>query len=1030
MADPVVRELTALDNYPAAEPLYRRYVFALQQAGFAGDIDDSYAGRLIAATDNSVYQQLPQAVIYPRNRADLRKALRLGQEPDYQSLSFSPRGGGTGTNGQSLSHGIIVDLSRYFTAIADTDVEAGWVRCQTGVIKDALNDAVRNDGWFFSPDLSTSNRATIGGMINTDASGQGSLVYGKTSDHILELEAVLINGEVITTAAIPLEEAERIAAGDSLEAALYRQALASCVEKRNAIEAKFPPLNRFLTGYDLKHCYDPVHQTIDLSRLLAGSEGTLAFITEAKLNLTRIPRHKVLVNISYRDFDAALRHAPVLVKAQATSVETIDSTVLDLARNDIIWHQVRDFISEGESEGAGEAMAGINMVEYTAVEAAELEEKLATLLATLDSELAGGPATHGVVGYKVCRDQTSIQTVYAMRKKSVGLLGAVKGERKPIAFAEDTAVPPDSLADFIAEFRQLLDAHDLHYGMFGHVDAGVLHVRPALDMKVPEDEALLRKISDQVAALTAKYGGLMWGEHGKGYRSEYAPKFFGDELYPELQKIKAAFDPDNRLNPGKLATPFGHPTAQLVSVDARKRGYFDRQIPTAVREDYAAAMNCNGNGLCFNYAADSPMCPSFKATGDRRMSPKGRATLIREWLRLNSEQGLDVSQSPQPRVELFKEKKPRFSRDFNHQVKASMDACLACKACASQCPVKVDVPSFRAKFLAWYYQLYRRPQRDHLVASIETTAPLMARAPRLFNSLTHNPLSQWLMAKVLGYVDTPKLSVPSLAKRWRQRQWPQVSHTELLSLSEEARKTAVVIVQDPFTSFYQAEVVEAFGEVITKLGYQPYLLNFIGNGKAQHVKGFLPEFTKTATRVTRQLNQLAQAGFTLVGVDASTVLCLRDEYHDYAEEPVAFQVQLPQEWLVTVTSTAAPKTPQNETSETAELFLHCTEQTAVPVSAKQWQQVLRGVGIETQPVATGCCGMAGTYGHEAEQQRSSRKLFELSWRQPLAASQQPLVTGFSCRCQAGRFSGNSQGTNNKKLQQVQHPLQLLAERLN
>ncbi|WP_258240322.1 D-2-hydroxyglutarate dehydrogenase YdiJ [Pseudidiomarina homiensis] len=1026
MADPVVRELTALDDYPATEPVYRRYVFALTQAGFAGDIDDSYAGRLIAATDNSVYQQLPQAVIYPRHREDLQKALQLGQEPDYQSLSFSPRGGGTGTNGQSLSNGIIVDLSRYFNGITETDTEAGWVRCQTGVVKDALNDAVRVGGWFFSPDLSTSNRATIGGMINTDASGQGSLVYGKTSDHILELEAVLINGEVINTTAIPLKEAERLAAGDSLEAALYRQALASCVEKRQAIEAKFPPLNRFLTGYDLKHCYDPEQQTLDLSRLLAGSEGTLAFITEAKLNLTRIPRHKVLVNISYRDFDAALRHAPVLVKAQATSVETIDSTVLDLARNDIIWHQVRDFVAEGDT---GEPMAGINMVEYTAVEAAELEEKLATLLATLDSELSGGPATHGVVGYKVCRDSVSIQTVYAMRKKSVGLLGAVKGERKPIAFAEDTAVPPDALADFITEFRQLLDAHDLHYGMFGHVDAGVLHVRPALDMKVPEDEALLRKISDQVAALTAKYGGLMWGEHGKGYRSEYAPTFFGAELYPELQKIKAAFDPDNRLNPGKLATPFGHATAQLVSVDARKRGYYDRQIPATVREDYQAAMNCNGNGLCFNYAPDSPMCPSFKATGDRRMSPKGRASLIREWLRLNSEQGLDVSQSPKPRAELLKERKPRFSRDFNHQVKASMDACLACKACASQCPVKVDVPSFRAKFLAWYYQLYRRPQRDYLVASIERTAPLMARLPRLFNTFTHNPLSQWLMQKTLGYVDTPKLSVPSLHKRWRQQQWSAGSCEDLLKLSRERRQQTVVIVQDPFTSFYQAEVVEAFGRVITKLGYQPYLLDFIGNGKAQHVKGFLSEFTKTATRVTRQLNQLAQADFNLVGVDASTVLCLRDEYLDYAEEQVAFEVQLPQEWLAKAMSNSEQERTKPEASESAELFLHCTEQTALPTSAKLWQQVLRSVGVEAQAVATGCCGMAGTYGHEAEQQKSSRKLFDLSWREPLAASQRPLVTGFSCRCQAGRFADNAQ-SKNKKPQQVQHPLQLLAERLN
>nr|WP_241970194.1 FAD-binding and (Fe-S)-binding domain-containing protein [Pseudidiomarina aquimaris] len=1023
MANPEVGELTALDSYPATEPLYRRYVFALEQAGFAGDIDDSYAGRLIAATDNSVYQQLPQVVIYPRNRSDLQLALQLGQETDYQSLSFSPRGGGTGTNGQSLSNGIIVDLSRYFTNIHESSAEQGWVRCQTGVVKDALNDAVREYGWFFSPDLSTSNRATIGGMINTDASGQGSLVYGKTSDHLLELEAVLINGEVIKTQPVTVTEAESIAAGESLEAGLYRQALASCVGKRAAIEAKFPPLNRFLTGYDLKHCYDPEQQTIDLSRLLAGSEGTLAFITEAKLNLTPIPRCKVLVNISYRDFDAALRHAPVLVKAQATSVETIDSTVLDLARNDIIWHQVAEFVAEGK---AGETMAGINMVEYTAVEAAELEDKLAALLETLDNELAGGPATHGVVGYKVCRDSASIQTVYAMRKKSVGLLGAVKGERKPIAFAEDTAVPPDSLADFIVEFRQLLDAHDLHYGMFGHVDAGVLHVRPALDMKQPEDETLLRKISDQVAALTAKYGGLMWGEHGKGYRSEYAPQFFGDELYPEIQKVKAAFDPDNRLNPGKLATPYGHPTATLVSVDARKRGFFDRQIPLNVRDEYAAAMNCNGNGLCFNYAPESPMCPSFKATGDRRMSPKGRATLIREWLRLNSEQGLDISQKPASRWELFKEKKPRYSRDFNHQVKASMDACLACKACASQCPVKVDVPSFRSKFLAWYYQLYRRPQRDYLVASIERTAPLMAKLPRLFNSLTHNSVSQWLMTKTLGYVDTPKLSVPSLQQRWRsQKNWLKGGSEKLLGLPSEARQKTIVIVQDPFTSFYQAEVVEALAEVIEKLGYQPYLLDFIGNGKAQHVKGFLEQFKRTATRVTHELNKLAQADFQLVGVDASTVLCLRDEYHDYAEVPVNFEVELPQEWLAKV----MPKAESEAHGESAELFLHCTEQTAVPQSAKLWQQVLQRVGVKAQAVATGCCGMAGTYGHEADQQTSSRKLFELSWRQPLAESQQPLLTGFSCRCQAGRFNQQA-GADTKKLQQVQHPLQLLAERLN
>ncbi len=1027
MATTAVQVLSAVDHYNAPEPAYRRYLHDLEVTGFAGDIDDSYGGRLIAATDNSVYQKTPQAVLYPRTTKDLQTALTLAQQQAYLQLQFSPRGGGTGTNGQSLSHGVIIDLSRYFTEVLETDHEQGWVRCQTGVIKDQLNDAVRSGGWFFSPDLSTSNRATIGGMINTDASGQGSLVYGKTSDHILRLQAVLINGEVIETGPVSLTEAKQKATAESLEGSLYRQALASCVGKRAQIEAKFPALNRFLTGYDLKHCYDPVGETLDLSRLLAGSEGTLAFITEAKLNLTRTPQHKVLVNISYRDFDAALRHAPVLVRAQATSVETIDNTVLDLARNDIIWHSVQAHLSEGEAD---QPMDGINMVEFTAVDEAEIEAKLSQLVNTLDTELAGGDYQHGVVGYKVCRDAHSISMIYAMRKKAVGLLGAVQGERKPIAFAEDTAVPPESLADFITEFRQLLDQHDLQYGMFGHVDAGVLHVRPALDMKQPDDEKLLRQVSDEVAQLTAKYGGLMWGEHGKGYRSEYAPTFFGPELYSEIQKVKAAFDPDNRLNPGKLATPYAHPTAELVSVDDRKRGYYDRQISASVRKAYAPAMNCNGNGLCFNYAKDSPMCPSYKVSGDRRHSPKGRATLIREWLRLTGEQGLDVSQPVTAKFALFKELKGRHNgRDFNHQVKESMDACLACKACASQCPVKVDVPSFRAKFLQRYYQLYRRPLRDHLVATVEKTAPLMAKAPRTSNLLTHNAVSQWLFQRVLGYVDTPKLSVPSLAKRWHNQGWQSQSVTELLTSppSEIARK--VVLVQDPFTSFYQAETVEAMGKVIRGLGYEPILLEFIGNGKGQHVKGFLKQFSATATKVTKQLNRLADAGYKMLGMDASTVLCMRDEYHQYANEAVRFEVELPQEWLQEQQEQLArlPVSPTSPALTTqAQLFLHCTEQTALPTSGKLWQQIFEQVSLPVAVIATGCCGMAGTYGHEKEQQQNSAKLFEMSWAEPIAASEQALVSGFSCRCQVQRFA---QQPATKKLQQVKHPVQLLAELL-
>ncbi|KFZ31808.1 membrane protein [Pseudidiomarina salinarum] len=1011
------------DQHSQPEPGYQSYLAALKTAGFDGDIDASYAGRLIAATDNSIYQQLPQAVLYPRSRQALSAALKLARSDEFKPLRFTPRGGGTGTNGQALAAGVVIDLSRYFKEITEVSAADGWVRCQAGVIKDQLNDAIRSAGWFFSPDLSTSNRATIGGMINTDASGQGSLVYGKTSDHILELTAVLICGEVIHTRPVTVTDALKLAEGSSTEAAIYRQVLATAIGQRSAIEAKFPPLNRFLTGYDIKHCYDPDAQTIDLSRLLAGSEGTLAFITDARLKLTPIPRHKLLVTVKYSDFQSALRHAPALVRARATSVETIDSNVLNLARQDIIWHQVKEQLREVVG---GAAMDGINIVEFTATDADEIEDKLNQLTSSLDQDSSASERT-GVLGYQICRDAASIQTIYAMRKKAVGLLGATKGQRKPVAFVEDTAVPPENLADFIMEFRGILDAHGLHYGMFGHVDAGVLHVRPALDMTNPTDEALIRLISDKVVALTMKYGGLLWGEHGKGYRSEYSPEFFGAALYAELQKIKAVFDPHNRLNPGKICTPW-HSDEKLLSIDETKRGFYDRQIPLDVRESYRPAMDCNGNGLCFNYAADSAMCPSYKATGDRRYSPKGRAGLIREWLRLNQHENFDARAIPETgKSGLLRRRKGAAPGDFNHEIKQSMDACLACKACASQCPVKVDVPAFRSRFLAWYHQRYRRPLADYLVGSIERTAPLLARYPRTANLLTHNPLSRWLMARAIGYVDAPRLSVPDIVTRWQQRNWPQYSAAQLAKLSAEERAGMVVIVQDPFTSFYEAEVVEAFGRVAEKLGFTPVLLDFIGNGKAQHVKGFLREFRHTAEQVTAQLQILAELELPMVGMDASTVLCLADEYHFYVPAAKNFSVQLVQSWLSQQAESLARLKPAKPVDTDFILLTHCTEQTAVPQASADWQSLFSAVGLQVRPLATGCCGMAGTYGHELPNQANSKKLYQLSWADKVAqaGAEGLLVTGFSCRSQVKRMSA----AEKNNLQRARHPLQVLAEQL-
>lgn len=1003
----MIPRLTQVD---AIEKIYLDFLDELQQNGFKGEIETSYASRFSVSTDNSVYQSLPQAVVLPKDVADLQLVTKVAGKAEFAAVKFSPRGGGTGTNGQSLTQGIVVDMSRHMNQILEFNAEENWVRVQSGVVKDQLNAFLKPHGFFFAPDLSTSNRATIGGMINTDASGQGSLVYGKTSDHVLALKNILLGGDVLETAKMPIAEAEELAKQDNNIGKIYQQVLTSCRDKRQQILEKFPRLNRFLTGYDLEHVFNDDLTEFDLGRVITGSEGSLAFVAEAKLNVTPIAPFKTLINVKYDSFESALRNAPFLVQANATSVETIDSKVLNLAREDIIWESVKHLITDVP----GKTMEGINIVEFNAVEAADSEAKITALTDKLDALVANNEA--GIIGYQVTADLASIQTIYEMRKKAVGLLGNTKGTKKPLAFAEDTAVPPENLADFIMEFRDLLDSYGLNYGMFGHVDAGVLHVRPALDMCDPEQEVTLRKISDQVVALTAKYGGLMWGEHGKGYRSEYGPEFFGDELFLELRKIKAAFDPLNRVNPGKICTPVDS-SEKLVSVDDTKRGFYDRQIPVKVKESVETAMNCNGNGLCFNWDANSPMCPSYKVTRDRRHSPKGRAGLMREWLRQLSNQGIDFNNEEKALLKgegdsswfarwQNTKNKNAGEYDYSHEVMEAMDECLACKACSSQCPIKVDVPGFRARFLQLYYSRYSRPLKDYLVGSIENSALLMAKAPRLFNFFLNTKLVQGAIKSTLGYVDTPTLSYPTL-----KQQVAKVGELNVLdwdinrirNLTEAQRLKVVAIVQDPFTSFYDADVVADWVKLISKLGYTPILLPFVPNGKPQHVKGFLKRFANTAKTAAEFLNQLADLNITMVGTDPSLVLCYRDEYTKaLGEDRGEFEVLLPHEWLKDV---AFPEAKQYKIE--FKLFGHCSEKTAVPASQKDWQNIFAKVGAKLTPVAVGCCGMAGTYGHEASHLENSQQIYQMSWGDKVSKLPQEVVlaTGYSCRSQVKREDG-------------------------
>ena len=1014
-------------------PGTRAFLQAAQAAGFAGELCADYANRTVQSTDNSIYQRLPQAVVYPRHAADVQILARLLAEPAHREVVLTPRGGGTGTNGQSLTHGVVMDLSRHMNQILEIDTETRRVRVQAGVVKDQLNAALKPHGLFFAPELSTSNRATLGGMINTDASGQGSCTYGKTRDHVLALDMVLLGGERFDSQPVGDEALEQLCARQDRIGKVYRTARRIIDEQAALIAEKFPRLNRCLTGYDLAHLREPDGR-FNLNSVLCGAEGSLGFVTEATLNVLPIPKYSVLVNVRYAAFMDALRDARALIALEPLSIETVDSKVLLLAMQDFVWSSVQEYLPQDPQQPT----LGINLIEFSGDDREQVDARVAAFVAHLRQD-----ATVPRLGHTLAVGEGAVKRVYAMRKRAVGLLGNVQGEARPQPFVEDTAVPPENLAEFIAEFRALLDSYGLQYGMFGHVDAGVLHVRPALDMKDPAQAALVRPISDAVAALTQRYGGLLWGEHGKGVRSEYAPAYFG-ELYPSLQQIKAAFDPHNQLNPGKIATP-SQSKAILLKVDGvPTRGEQDRQIDERVWQSYGAAMHCNGNGACYNYDPDDAMCPSWKATRERIHSPKGRASLMREWLRQQGQAGVDVLQAARTPARftdglLQRWRNTRAARrgqdDFSHQVYDAMAGCLACKSCAGQCPIKVNVPDFRSRFLQLYHQRYLRPLRDYMIGSLEFTMPLFAKAPALYNGVMRQPWVRGLFEKTMGLVDSPLLSRARLDDAFRRRHVLPATVEALAALTPAQRARSVVLVQDSFTRYFETELLAAFIELAARLGFQVWLAPLLPNGKPLHVQGFMQAFDKAAIRNAGMLRRLAQCDVPLVGIDPAMTLVYRQEYLKVDGVGEVPKVALLQEWLLAQLAqreqvglageedAARPIAARPALKPVAyRLLAHCTEKTNATDSTSQWVQVFERFGLALKVQATGCCGMSGTYGHEARNQQTSRQIYAMSWQAQVEAAEaqgEALATGYSCRSQARRLSSR----------QLRHPVQALLEHL-
>ena len=990
-------QLPVLDNSNHLNSLIDTFTDELTSLGFDGDIHNDYASRISSSMDNSVYMVVPELLVFPKDKSDVNKVFQLASQEKFRKLKFAPRGGGTGTAGHSLCAGVIIDTSRYMNEILDIDLDNEFVTVQPGVVLDQLNDELADSKYFFAPNLSPSNRATLGGMVNTDACGKGSLIYGRTSAHIIELECMLVTGNTLITKTISLSDI----ASDELsttEKEIYKTINEQIVANCNQIEAKLPKLSRFLTGYNLSKTYDKDAKKINLSYLISGSEGTLAFVTELKLKLTKKPKFKALFAVSYLGFSQALESARDLLSNDPSAIETVDNNIVELAKNDEVYHKIKHMIEKDSSQ----TVSAINFVEFIADSISDLDSKTAKLEELLLDRNAS---------FHFTENTNEMDALWELRKKGVGLLGAMKGNSKPVPFIEDTAVAPENLADYIKDLTKLLDSYNVKYGMFGHVDVGCLHIRPALDMSIKEDADKVDKITKEVVKLVKKHGGILCAEHGHGYRSEHLKDFFGDELYSSLGFIKKAFDPHNQLNPGKITVP-SDSNDEIVKVDGPFRGYTDTQVPKEMRDQFSGAYNCNGNSQCLSYDYDTAICPSAKVSRNWLYSPKGRSAILREWLSQLSVKGYNTTGKTY-KVGLDNPKD--FPKDFSHQVYESLDKCLGCKACVSGCPIKVDIPTMKSQFLANYHSKYKRPAIDYFVKYSEAMLSVSLHSGGIFNDILNTQFVRSGVANIVGFVDTPIINSLNLRSELKKRNAPEFSIKALESLSAEQRAKTVCIVQDLFTSLYDTQVALSLYDFLVGIGYRVYFSPFKINGKPAFVKGFLKYFDKQAKKATKFYNQIADTGVELVGIDPAMTLVYRDEYKKSLGKDVRFKVKMIQEWL----SEKLPSLPTMRQLIDREfnLFNHCTEKSLSPIASDQWLKVFEHFGIKTKIAKVGCCGMSGSFGHESKHVETSKQIYGLSWKQKIkdCGITSSMATGFSCRCQVKRMAGHT----------MKHPIEIL-----
>ncbi len=944
------------------------------QRKVSGDVLFDDMSRLVFATDASLYQIKPVGVVLPRTRQEFVQTIRTASK--YR-VPILPRGGGTSLAGQTVTPGLVVDCSKHLTRILEVNERQRWARVEPGVVLDNLNDFLRFYGLFFAPDVATSSRATLGGMAGNNSAGVRSVRYGKTIDHILEMGVVLSTGEELQLKALNSQGLEEACSRSDREGLLYRSVRDLVRENREEIESRYPKVMRRVGGYNLDALLD--EDNFNLASLVTGSEGTLAGVTELKIQLEPIPASRMVSVLHFKDLLEAVEAVQYILDYSPSAVEIMDPHGIRLAvQNPTVAALCREFI-----EGSPQALL---IVEFSGDETDSVREAFQSM--RQDSRISG-------LCYSTFEGWTPRQQeiVWQVRKNALGVLLSLRGDAKPLPFVEDACIPVPHLTRYIEQMLALCQRLGREVAMYAHASVGVIHVRPILNLKREDDVRIMQTISQETFDLVRRYGGAWSGEHGDGLVRSYKNReFFGERLYQAFREVKGAFDPLGLMNPGKIVD-----SPSMTSHLRIHPGYRAALPPTHFRFEVDGGFDravemCTGVGQCRKTLAGT-MCPSYMATRDEEHSTRGRANALRA--AMAGDLGPDGFTS--------------------HRLFEVLDLCLECKACKSECPSNVDMARLKAEFLSHYYAQHGLPLGKRLLARLRNNVERGSRFPWLANFLTGNFLSRWILEKTAGMDrrrQPPRLA-PETLVRWFKRRVPATMETA---------SPQVTILADTFTNYFQPEVGRAAVKLLESLGFRVQLADAGCCGRPLISAGQLGPAASGARELLQRLLPLSEGAEALVVLEPSCLATLADDLPDLDNSPgwAELKGRLSSLESLLCRDSIFPRLQSAAGQGPGRLFYHGHCQQTALFGSKAAIQVL-GVLRDCTVVEldSGCCGMAGAFGYEKRhyalsEKIGARRLFpavkNLDYGDAVVAS------GFSCRAQIQHFAGR----------RAFHPAEILA----